>query len=138
MQNSAQEVTDLEDLFESSLFLTDEKCESNQAIEVRAINLTREMLQFGFEKVTKIDQEMIDGLESSQEQAKEETIPSKTRSQKAIKQIFNSAKNLCQVNRRIFLSDSLDIESEKNELADMLVQETNLDEGIMGVNAQEN
>ena len=47
-------------------------------------------------------------------------------------------KNLSQVNRRVFLSDSLDLEKEKNDLAEMLIQQTDIDEGIMGVNAELN
>jgi hypothetical protein len=65
---------------------------------------------------------MIDAIDGSQE-VKEEMIPCKTRSQKAIKQIFlgENSKNLCRVNRRIFINDSLDLEAEKNDLAEMLV-----------------
>jgi hypothetical protein len=37
------------------------------------------MIQYGFEKVNQLDQEMIDGLES-QEIPKDESIPGKTRS----------------------------------------------------------
>ena len=50
---------------------------------------------------------------------------------------MQGSKNLCQYNRRIFLTDSLDVEDEKNDLADMLIQPTNIDEGIMGVNAED-
>jgi hypothetical protein len=36
------------------------------------------------------------------------------------------------------LTDSLDIEKEKNDLAEMLIQQTDIDEGIMGINAEMN
>lgn len=63
-------MTDLEDLFESSLFLDskdkdkDQDSDHTQSIDLRALNLTRDMLRFGFEKITEIDREMIDAIES--------------------------------------------------------------------------
>ena len=79
LQNSTSEVTELEDLFEGSLFIEDKPQDGQQTIDVKALNLTREMIQYGFEKVNQLDQEMIDGLES-QEIPKDESIPGKTRS----------------------------------------------------------
>ena len=50
---------------------------------------------------------------------------------------MQGSRNLCQYNRRIFLTDSLDVEDEKNDLADMLIQPSSLDKGIMGINAED-